>query len=329
MIWWGQRKAEHDFQPAVLTVHDLRQHASKSNDAIFHSTESGGDDKVDHELQDKDRCRSGEGLAKRVDSCASGRGRVSSSAVVQAEVRPIDNYTKSQITDAVSVTGRCTADAMDTVSAMAAELIKTLRREGNPTKLKGRSFDLKSAYRQLAVSDASLKWARFAVFGPAGRTTRCFQQGSLSFGAKVSVVAKVGVVAFLGCARMIQWIAHHLDVATTCYFDDYVCMAPDNIAPSTERSFELLLDLVGWEYDKSGDKSDKMRDEMRAMGVIFDLSSTISSSVTVRNTEKRKQDIAAQIAATLDQSFLSASKAMSLKGRLGFAEGQLCGRAIR
>ena len=87
--------------------------------------------------------------------------------------------------------------------------------------------------------------------------------------------------------------------------------------------------MVGWVYDKSGDKSDKMSDEIGALGVVFDLSSTISSSVTVPNTEKRKQDIAAQIAATLDQGFLSASKAMSLKGRLGFAEGQLRGRAIR
>ena len=63
--------------------------------------------------------------------------------------------------------------------------------------LVGRSFDLKSAYRQLAVSDSSLKWARLAVYCPEEKATKCFQQYSLPFGAKSSVVA------FLRCARML------------------------------------------------------------------------------------------------------------------------------
>ena len=111
--------------------------------------------------------------------------------MVQAEdkVRPIDNYTESQINDAVNITGRCTVDGVDTISAMGAELMRALGMGRLPKKLKGRSFDLKSAYRQLAVKDESLKWARLAVFCPEDRSTRCFQQFSLPFGAKASVVA--------------------------------------------------------------------------------------------------------------------------------------------
>ena len=44
---------------------------------------------------------------------------------------------------------------------------------------------------------------------------------------------------------MIQCLAHHLDIPVTCYFDDYVCMAPDAVASNTEKAFELLLDLLG------------------------------------------------------------------------------------
>ena len=48
----------------------------------------------------------------------------------------------------------------------------------------GMTFDLKSAYRQLAVSDASLKRARLAANDPHQRKTELYQQYSLPFGAR-------------------------------------------------------------------------------------------------------------------------------------------------
>ena len=56
--------------------------------------------------------------------------------------------------------------------------MKELEKVGKPARLLGRSFDLKSAYRQLALSDDSLKWARLAVFCAEDRAT-CFQQYSI------------------------------------------------------------------------------------------------------------------------------------------------------
>lgn len=127
--------------------------------------------------------------------------------------------------------------------------MKALAAAKRPAALKGRSFDLNTAYRQLAVKESSLKWARLAVFCPEDKSTRCFQQNSLPFGAKGSVVA------FLRCARMIQWLAHQIDLAATCYFDDYVCFSPAILADNAEKSFELLFDLLGWEFDKKVERS--------------------------------------------------------------------------
>eukprot|EP00435_Cladocopium_sp_Y103_P068202 s1039_g31.t1 len=281
-----------EFQPATLSLQDLAAHSARSNQAIFHSTKSSGDGKVDQELWTKTMAEVEKGWLEELPGMPSDGGRLSRRfAVGQAEkVRPIDNYTESQINDAVSVTGRCTVDGVDTISGMGAELMRALKQEKKPTRLLGRRFDLKSAYRQLAVRDDSLKWARLAVFCPVDRITRCFQQYSLPFGAKASVVA------FLRSARMIQWIAHH---------------------------------LLGWEFDKSGDKADQMSETVSALGVLFDLSQTGEGVFTVQNTEKRKADISAQIAEVLELGRMSASKAASLKGRLGFGEGQLFGRAIR
>jgi hypothetical protein len=145
---------------------------------------------------------------------------------------------------------------------MAAELMKGLEKVAKLARLLGRSFDLKSAYRQLAVSDDSLKWARLAVFCPEDRATHCFQKYSLPFGAKASVVA------FLRCDKMIQWIAHVLDIVTSCYFDDYVCLTPEPLASSTNKAFSALLDLLGCRHDGSGEKSDSMSSEVSALGVV-------------------------------------------------------------
>ncbi|CAL1143635.1 unnamed protein product, partial [Cladocopium goreaui] len=315
-----------EFQPATLTINDLSMHSGRSNRAVFHSTKSSGNEVVDAELWRKTQAEVEKGWLAELPGLPKDDGRVSRRfAVVQAEdkVRPIDNYTESQINDAVNITGRCTVDGVDTISAMGAELMRALGMGRLPKKLKGRSFDLKSAYRQLAVKDDSLKWARLAVFCPEDRSTRCFQQFSLPFGAKASVVA------FLRCARMIQWLAHHLDIPVTCYFDDYVCMAPEAVASNTEKAFELLLDLLGWEFDRSGEKADSMSEQVSALGVVFDLSQSADGVILVANTEKRKVDIAGQIAEILQAGRMTSSKAASLKGRLGFAEGQLFGRAIR
>ena len=239
------------------------------------------------------------------------------------KVRPIDNYSESQINDAATVVNKCTVDGVDTIAATIARTMKELRAKGLPTSLLGRSFDLKSAYRQLAVSDKSLKWARLAVFSPADKQTHCFQQYSLPFGARSSVVA------FLRCARMLQWLALKLDIIVTCYFDDYVCISGPSLASNTAKCFETLLDLLGWKYDKSGDKADEMSDTIAALGVVFDLNRTKEGSVVVSNTEKRKADVCSQIQEAVQKGCITQHAAASLKGRLGFAEGQLFGRGVK
>eukprot|EP00435_Cladocopium_sp_Y103_P039099 s326_g10.t1 len=99
-------------------------------------------------------------------------------------------------------------------------------------------------------------------------------------------------------------------------------MSPDPIAANTQKSFELLLDLLGWEFVRSGDKAE----EVSALGVVFNLSRTDEGIIAMANTEKRKADKANQIAEVLRMGRMSAATASSLKGRLGFAEGQFFAR---
>ena len=321
----GGNVLPQDFQPATLTAQDLGLHSESSNKAIIFSTKSSGDENVNQELWKKTQEEVEKGWLKKLHSLPQDGGRVSRRfAVVQSDkVRPIDNYSESQVNDAATIVSKCTVDGTDCIAGMVATYMRRARDAGKSPCLLGRSFDLKSAYRQLAVADSSLKWARLAVFCPADRQTHCFQQFSLPFGAKASVVA------FLRCARLIQWLGLQLSLMVTCYFDDYVCVSSPQLSKNSEMTFETILELLGWKYDKSGDKADSMTSEVSALGVQLDLSRTGDGVLSVSNTEKRKGDLCRLMSETLARGTLTSSEAASLRGRLGFAEGQLFGRAIR
>ena len=204
-----------DFQPATISQEELLASSERGNKAIIHSTKSSGSELINAELWAKTKEEVDKGWLSGPHEKFATSGRVSRRfAVVQSQkVWIVDNYSESQVNDAVTITNRCTVDGVDTIAAAGAMYVQGMRTRGDTDMLLGRSFDLKSAYRQL--SDDSLKWARLAVYDPHESTTKVFQQYSLPFGAKASVIA------FIRCARMIQFLAHRLMIVATCYFDDY------------------------------------------------------------------------------------------------------------
>ena len=92
---------------------------------------------------------------------------------------------------------------------------------------------------------------------------------------------------------------------------------------------KCLLPLLGWEFDGDGEKSDSMTSTVTALGVVLNLGKTEKGIIEVENTEKKKKEIARTISELLAKGKITVSEASSLKGRLGFAEGQLFGRVIR
>ena len=315
------------FQPASVTIDELSETALSANSAIFNTTASSGDDWADAEMWRKTKKEIEKGwLSEKLDSDeALSEGRVSRRfPVVQSgKVRCVDNYSESQVNDAISVTSKPTVDGVDTIAAMSAELMKALDEQGKSKALKGRSFDLTSAYRQLPVADSSLQWAKITAFDPESKRPACFQQYALPFGAKGAVVA------FIRCARALQWIAHQLLLVISCFYDDYVLVSPESTCDNAERSYGLLLDLLGWSYDKEGEKSDRMSKQVSALGVLIDFSSSGSGQVFIDNTENRKKELVKALDEAREAGRLSPQEAAKLKGRMSFAEGQIFGRVCR
>ena len=255
------------FQSAFLSEEDLLHECRDVNFAILQSTQSTGDKELDRELWNKSQEEVDKGWLAKVDDLqdAMNNGRILRRFSLRqgGKVRCIDNYLESQVNDSITITSKVTVDGPDTIAASAAETIRSLQSVGKSTKLKARALDLKSAYRQLPLADASLKCARLSRYNPEAGAAECFQQYAVPLGARASVVA------FISCARALQWLALQIYLIVTCYFDDYCNLAPKEGSDNAETALTMLFDLLGWAYDCDGPRSGSMSESVSLLGVVL------------------------------------------------------------
>ena len=301
--------------PSTLSTADLKSNASKANKALRYAT-----------WPDRARCRpwwetlgqdSGRAFTWLVLGPLSW-DQLPDSAVVsrrfpinQSEkVRP---FSQSQINSTVTTYEKATVDGPDVICAMAVKLMKGLRDNGRSSQLLGRALDLASAYRQLAVAEDSYDVAFLSIFDPNTKEAALYQQVALPFG---SVTA---VNAFIRCSRFLQWAASYcLKLPMSCYFDDFVVFSPPELANNSQSSLSLMLDILGWAFDKEGPKSDSFSSRVSALGVVFNLDPTKDCRLEVHNTDKRLSEAVASLDAILQSGKLSKKDALSLRGRLAY-----------
>ena len=275
--------------PATISKEDLLRHSEKANKALRYMTRSSGDPDLDQGLWDKtqlevekgwlrgplcwDELPNGSAVSRRFPLAQSGK------------VRPIDDLSQSQVNSTVSTFEQATVDGPDVICSYAVYLMRCLEANGLPTCLLGRSLDLASAYRQLAIADASLQHSYLSVFDPVSGSAQLFQQVALPFGSRSAVNA------FIRCARFLQWIAARVFILPlTCYFDDFVSFSTPSLCNNTQSTLCLMLDILGWQFDRAGPKSNDFSKSVSALGVLFDLSETGVGTLKVRNTDKRVED---------------------------------------
>ena len=147
-----------------------------------------------------------------------------------------------------------------------------------------------------------------------------FQQVCMPFGSRAAVNA------FIRCARCIQWIAAKcLCLPTTCYYDDFVVVSTPELSKNSEACMTLLLDLLGWQFDKEGPKADSFSSSLTTLGVVFDMSTSINQTIVVKNTEKRRLESVELIDSTLAAGSLDKHSAQILRGRIAFSYAQVFG----
>ena len=135
------------------------------------------------------------------------------------------------------------------------------------------------------------------------------------------------VNAYIRCARFLQWIAARVFILPlTCYFDDFVAFSMPCLRDNSQSTLCLMLDILGWQFDREGPKSDYFSSSGSALGVQFDLDDSQNGTLKVRNSAKRIDDTTSLLENVLSERRLSKKDALTLRGKLAFCDAFIFGR---
>ena len=161
------------------------------------------------------------------------------------------------------------------------------RRASQPGALKGRTFDLKSAFKQLGIEPSDLPFAKVLVWDPVSRRPVVLALQALPFGATGSVHG------FSRCSLALWQLAVSLLILPlTVFFDDFTSVTLSEDCQSVETSFLLLLKLLGWKAALTGPKAVSFAEAFTSLGIGYVLPRTPAGFVRVKNTDARKLEVA-------------------------------------
>ena len=314
---------EELYKPCMLTMSQLLKEAPMRNKAVLAVCKTSGDIEVDRQLLHETREEVKRGWAiGPLDSIPEGAVVSRRFPLVQkTKTRMIDDFSISGINDTASTHNKVDLHMVDTFAAVVREFFRRCTDESKANALVAKTYDLKSAYRQVPIREDHLRFSYFCIYNCETGQAETYQLVTLPFGATHSVYS------FLRLARMLYTVcARQLFLLTTNFYDDYILASLPGSVESAKNSMELVFMLTGWKFDMDGKKSTSFGTVCKALGVQFDLASSGERVLAVRNTEQRVQDLQALIASTLQAGELCKQEALILRGKLGFADSFLHGR---
>ncbi|CAE7042071.1 unnamed protein product [Symbiodinium natans] len=244
-----------DFRPAFLSLKDLSQLTQETNHQVIKEVEDSS--QFLEELWQKSLDEVSKGWSEgpfREQDLPQGAVVSKRFAIQQGnKVRPIDDLSQSHINEAFGSMGKIELHDIETIAASA---ILFLRHAGQG--LLGKTIDLKSAYRQLPLSEEALNMAYVAVKDPNSGEVRFFRLLCLPFGAVAAVHAFIRVSLAICHIGNTFW---HLPWSS--FYDDFTLLSTRQLATSAEASACFLLDLLGFEFDRDGDKAQPFQEGLR------------------------------------------------------------------
>ena len=313
------------YKPCMQTMDQLHKGATLKNAAILNMTRSSGDRAFDEQLLVETREEIRKGWARgpfkleelEKDAVVSRRFLLQQGS----KARVIDDYSVSGINDTCAAHNKVDLHMIDTLAALANQYFRYCAERQLDSSLVAKTYDLKSAYRQIPIRESHLKYAYFSIFNHETEQAEVYQMLTLPFGATHSVYC------FLRFAKMLHFIAARgLFVMNTNFYDDFVLVSRAETQDSAKHAMELVFLLTGWEFAREGKKKTEFSTLCRALGVVFDFSLSSERKLMIENTEQRKQELKELLQAALDRGTLTRPEALVLRGKLGFADSFVHGR---
>ena len=261
------------------------------------------------------------------------------------KVRLIDDGLESGLNSAFSCYNKLSLMDMDAVVALAHTVLHAFKDSGEfhitlsdgshltgrvhcswgpKAKLLGRTLDLKSAYKELAVSPDQNFVRALVAYDPVLKRPAFFIINALPFGATSSVYS------FNRVAKSLWHIMVALGgVWATQYYDDYPNVELASIAQNSRAFMEFILQVLGWRFASEGKKAEPHGEIFRVLGVEISFEHSESGSFVVANKADRISELVQSLGDTVKRGKMTSSEAASLHGQLNFAQGQYYGCSLK
>ena len=155
----------------------------------------------------------------------------------------------SGINETCTVHNKVDLHMIDTLAALMNKFFLRCEELGVDSAIRAKTFDLKSAYRQVPVREEHLRYAYFSIYNCQKGHAEVYQLVTLPFGATHSVYA------FLRFAKMLHFIATQgLYLLSTNFFDDFILLSRPAAQENASRAMELVFMITGWEFAREGKK---------------------------------------------------------------------------
>ena len=259
-----------------------------------------------------------------------------------AKVRPIDDFSACFVNKAFGVKEKISLKSVDSVVCYARAWANSLDDAGairvtdttgtvwqtmlsedwhgkvNWTDLHGRVADLKSAYKQLPAHPAHACFGLIAVKDPVANEVRLFETLSLMFGQTAAVYA------FLRFSRALSALALKLLwLVSVEFFDDFIQVEPAATAKDAQEKMESLLTLLGWQIASDPEKRKPFADMFVALGVMISFESAKAGEIALAPKPGRVDGIREQMELIIQRGDMDFKEALSIKGKLNFAESHV------
>ena len=240
------------------------------------------------------------------------------------KIRPIDNFKSSCVNAACGVQEKVAMDGIDEIVSLCLHWLRRRKPLSAEDRILGRTWDLKSAYKQLAVKREHKRFALICVVDPESNRVRIAEIHSMPFGAVAAVHA------FLRCGEGIKAIGRgKLHLVMTNFFDDFTVLASRANCKHVQLVVSFLFRKLGWDVAPEEKKNAPFAEVFDVLGVHVDLSKQQEGKVSIKNTPDRLAELQADVSRILENGSISYEESQRLRGRFLFAEQNVWGRNSR
>ena len=338
---------------ADLSVDEVLKTASYSRKWVIEHTVSSGDDEIDQAVWDETIEEEKRGWLSPALDEADLLTLTGNKFVVARrfgirqgkKIRNIDDYSISGANSAVSTFEKLDLLGTDELFAVLKTIVQAGRSDGvveitlpsgekltgslppgatttMTRKWIGKTFDLKSAYRQIAVSmdESNLPFSIISVYNPAKKQAELRRQYATPYGSVASVYL------FNRLARAIWAIGTWLHIAWVNFFDDFPTVEPEASAHSAELTVRAMCVLLGWELQLDPAKNKPFADTFPMLGIVVSMEDLPKGIARAANKEGRIDDIVSIIDRILETDLCPKPLVDELRGKCQFAMAQMSGR---